>query len=100
MAKKKNKTSLSQSTSLQELTDFWDSHDLADFEGKTRDVPFKVKLKRVRRYVALDTELAQKIQNVARARGIRMETLVHLWLHKQINKVKTGKYLKVHLSEN
>lgn len=93
MPKKKNKTSLSHSTTLQELADFWDSHDLADFESKTRDVPFHVDLKRVRRYVALDTELAQKIQTVAHARGIRMETLVHLWLQNQINKAKTGKYL-------
>lgn len=88
MSECKRKTSLSKSSSLRELADFWDTHDLADYENKTHEVHFDVELKTKKRYVALDPDLIPKVRKVARSRGLNVESLVNLWVQQKVGAAK------------
>lgn len=78
------KTSLSQSTSLEELADFWDSHDMADFEAETEAVEMTFDLKARRHYVAIDPDLLNSLRETAQMRGLTTESLVNLWLQERL----------------
>jgi len=80
-------TSLSKSKNIQELSAFWDTHDLADYEEETYEVEFEVNLETRKRYVALEPELLSKIRKFARLKGINIESLVNLWLQQKIDTV-------------
>jgi hypothetical protein len=71
--------------SIEEAAEFWDTHDLTDYEDILHDVP-DVKINLVRRHFRIDTGLARRIDRIARSRGISSETLVNLWLQEKVNK--------------
>jgi hypothetical protein len=56
-----NVTSISEAKTLEEIADFWNSHSLADYWEKTREVPFQVRATR-RRRVTIDTEVFAQIE--------------------------------------
>ena len=82
-----NKMSLSRSTSLEELADFWDSHDMADFEGETEAVDMTFDLKARRHYVAIDPDLLISLRETAQTRGLTTESLINLWLQERLHQV-------------
>lgn len=71
-------------SSIDEAGDFWDTHSLADYWGQTREVK-NAKLDLARRHLRIDADLARKIHQIARRRGISTETLVNLWLQEKIS---------------
>lgn len=73
-----------QFASIEAAAEFWDSHDLTDYEDQTTAVAFSVNLVRGRHLVALDPELAAKIAGEASRRGLSAETLVNLWLSERL----------------
>jgi hypothetical protein len=70
--------------SIESAAEFWDSHDLSDYENQTTEADFSVNLMRQRRLIALDPELASKIAHEANRRGLSAETLVNLWLNERL----------------
>jgi hypothetical protein len=72
-------TSISRARTLDDIGDFWDEHSLADYWDQAHEVEFEVTA-RCRRRVTLESELYQRIEEQARARGIAPETLVNVWL--------------------
>lgn len=71
--------------SVEAAAEFWDSHDLTDYSGSTRDAHFRVDVRRRVFLTALDPELAKKLTTVARKRGISTETLINMWLAERTN---------------
>ena len=69
---------------LEAAAEFWDTHDLADYEEQTAEVQFTVNLQRQRRLVALEPGLADKLATEARKRGLSAESLVNLWLSERL----------------
>ena len=63
--------------------EFWDTHDLTDYEDSERDVP-NVQINLVRRHFRVDAEIAQRLHAVARERGVSSETLANLWLTEKL----------------
>jgi hypothetical protein len=63
--------------------DFWDTHDLTDYEKTEIDVP-DVQIGFVRHHFRVDAGLAQRLHETARQRGISTETLVNLWLAEKL----------------
>jgi len=88
MSKNKNKTSLSKSKNIEEIADFWDKHDLSDFDKETHEVQFEVDLKTKKHYVALDPELVTQIRNFSKSKGLKVESLVNLWLQQKLDTMK------------
>jgi hypothetical protein len=79
-----NKSSLSGSKSYQELSEYWDTHSLADHWEQTSAVEFDVDLKSSTLYFPVDRFLAERLREVASAHGVSAETLVNLWLQERV----------------
>ena len=76
-------TSISKARTMEEVSDFWDTHSLADYWDQTYEVEFEVRAKR-RQRVTLDPEVYAQLEVQARTRGILPETLVNLWLAERL----------------
>jgi hypothetical protein len=72
-------SSISKADTNEAIGDFWDTHDFTDFDGDGPDVEFRVSSR-----VAIDAELLSSVEQVARRHGVRVETLVNLWLSEKV----------------
>jgi hypothetical protein len=70
--------------SIEEAAEFWDSHDLADYWDLTRKADFEVDIQRHLFLTALEPELAKKLTDCARSRGVSTETLINVWLSEKL----------------
>jgi hypothetical protein len=69
--------------SPEEAARFWDAHDSADYEEHMSDVDCEVKIKRRTYMISLDSDVYQKLRAIAKARGVKTETLVNLWIQEK-----------------
>ena len=81
---KQRKSTISKATSYQQMGEYWDTHDLAEYWGKTRAVSMTIEIESEITYYALETELADQVQRLARRRGISPETLLNLWVQEKL----------------
>ena len=79
-----NKSSISQARSYQEIGEFWDTHDLADYWDQTEPVDFEVDIQSEATYYALDRRLSQMLAQVAEERGVSSETLLNIWIQEKL----------------
>lgn len=70
--------------SIEAAAEFWNTHSLADYEDLQKDVEFEVYLKKEKNYFAIEKELSDTIDKLARLKGVMPETLVNLWLKEKI----------------
>jgi len=76
--------------SYEEMTEFWDTHSLADYWDQTEPAAFEVAPEARRRYlVALDREVLARVQRLARTRGVSIESLVNLLLEQRLREVES-----------
>lgn len=73
-------TSISKANTLEAIGEFWDTHDFTEFDTDRPDVEFRVSSK-----VAIDVELLSSVEQVARRRGVGVETLINLWLREKLS---------------
>ncbi len=72
-----------------EMAEFWDTHSLADYWGQTESAEFEISPQARRRYlVAVDRDLLNRVQRVARVRGLSTESLVNLLLDQRLREVE------------
>ena len=76
-------TSLSHACSLEDLAEFWDTHDATDFDQQTHEVAMEFDLRVRRHYIAIDPELLSLLREQAQVRGISAESLANLWLQER-----------------
>ncbi len=76
-------TGISKAHTIEEIADFWDSHDLGDFWSQTEERSFEVRAVR-RRRITLEPELYKQIEARARTVGLLPETLVNVWLAERL----------------
>jgi hypothetical protein len=82
----RNKTPVSKAATIEQVGEFWDSHDLTDHWDKTREVEGDFLIDSEAALVPVDATILAKIRKVARQRGISIETLVNLWLQEKTTK--------------
>ncbi|MCK4398132.1 MAG: hypothetical protein KAV25_04000 [Methanophagales archaeon] len=58
----KNRSSISKARSYEEIGDFWDIHDLADYWDKTKPVEIEIDIQSEVTYYAVDKELSAEIR--------------------------------------
>ena len=87
----KRKASISKARSYAEIGEFWDEHDLADFWKKTKKVKFDVVREPEATYYPVEKGLSEKIQSVARKRGVPSDALVNLWLQQKIKEQRSSR---------
>lgn len=74
-----NRSSVSKAANLEGIGEFWDTHDLTDYDSNAPDVEFEI-----RSLIPIETELLAAIERQARLRGVKAETLVNLWLQEKL----------------
>lgn len=75
--------------SYEEMGEFWDTHDLADYLEQTEPAEFEISTDARRRYlVSVDRNLLLRIQQIARKRGLTTESLVNLFLEQHLHEVE------------
>ena len=73
-----NHTKIPQTDSIQELAEFWDTHDLTDFENELEEVSEPVFDNSVS--VQLASKELEIIEALAKSRGISPENLIREWV--------------------
>ncbi|MBM3127782.1 MAG: hypothetical protein FJ009_04005 [Chloroflexi bacterium] len=69
---------------IEELQEFWDTHSVADYDDQFKDVHFDVDLRGRTNLVAVEPTLMQELVKRAHMMGVSTETLVNLWLSRQL----------------
>lgn len=72
-------SSISKADTLEKMGNFWDTHDFTEFDTDSPDVEFKMLCA-----VPIELDLLFSVERQARQRGIKVETLVNLWLQQKI----------------
>jgi hypothetical protein len=80
----KNVTSLSKNSSYNEIGDYWDIHDVTEIWDQTKKVEFDVQIESEVTYYPLERNLSEKVQNLAKKRGVSSETLLNLWVQQKL----------------
>lgn len=89
--KKRVKSKIPNFKTYEEEANFWDTHNITDFEDETEDVEiiFDLKKKRDETLVLrLQKSLKERLENIARNKGLNVSTLARMWL---IEKLQTTK---------
>ena len=81
---KKNKSSVSKGSSYEEIGEFWDRHDLTKLWNRTKKVRFEVQIDSETIYYAVEKTLSEKIQSLAKRRGVSSDTLINLWIQQRL----------------
>ncbi len=83
MPKNKSKT-LPGFESVNELVEFFDSHDLGDYWEQMPECNFEVDLKNKTHLFSIDSELAVRLTEIAKSKRISSQALVNDWLKEKI----------------
>lgn len=70
--------------SLQEASDFWDTHSAADYWDESTEATFEIELDEEPRYFILEREIAKKLHQVAKIEKVPAETLLNLWMQEKL----------------
>ncbi|MBI3246571.1 MAG: hypothetical protein HYZ50_08705 [Deltaproteobacteria bacterium] len=74
--------------SYEEMGEFWDTHSLADYGDQTEAAEFTISEQARRRYVVrIDRDLINRVQRMARIRGVSTESLVNLLLEQRLGEI-------------
>ena len=83
MKKSKNKA-VPHLNSIDELTSYFDTHDMGESYEQMPEADFEVDIKRRKYLFALDAKVARKLTEIAKSRKITSEALANVWLIEKI----------------
>lgn len=76
---------LPQTDSIQELAQFWDTHDVTDFEDELEEVTEPVFERRTVIALDLGSTEAEAIKKIAESKGVADVDLIRRWLREKID---------------
>ena len=77
--------SISKAKSYEEIAQFWGIHSLVDYWDQTEEAHFELDSEAGGHYlVAVDPFLLEKLQKMAKKRGLGTESLINLFLQQQL----------------
>jgi hypothetical protein len=76
--------SLPQTDSIQELAQFWDTHDVTDFEDELEEVIEPVFERRTVIALDLESEEAEAVKKLAQSKGVADAELIRGWVREKI----------------
>lgn len=80
-----------QFTSFEELANFWETHELTDYEDQLQEVKYRVVRKPTRRFVVtLSDELTRALRKATHREGVSMQTLINLWVQERLQQYPTA----------
>lgn len=72
--------------SLDELVEFFDTHDMGEHENDLPEAHFDVELRRKTHLVAIDEETNNRLTEIAEQERTPAESLVNSWLKEKISR--------------
>ena len=69
---------------VKELVDFFDTHDMGEYESQMPEVEFEIDLKRDHYLVSVDGRLMSQLLEAAQGQQVSVELLVDAWLKKKL----------------
>jgi predicted DNA binding CopG/RHH family protein len=82
-----NIKAIPQTDSIQELAQFWDTHDLTDFEEQLEEVTELIFDREALVQIRLPSQEVEAVKKVAKLRGINYTDLIREWV---LEKVRTA----------
>ncbi|MDE0312403.1 MAG: CopG family antitoxin [Caldilineaceae bacterium] len=79
-----NGSKIPQTDSIQELADFWDTHDLTDFDAELEEVDEPVFDRQTTVTVRLERDESRIVRWLARMHGISHAQLITRWVVERI----------------
>ncbi len=92
MKKKKSKLPDFNKMTYEEEAKWWDTHSFADYWDELGDVEIVFDLKKPRDetlILRLQKELKDRLEQVARSRGLNISTLARMWLIEKLRESHT-----------
>ncbi len=80
------KAKLPQSDSIQELAEFWDTHDLTDFEDELEEVAEPVFVRGTAIKVPLESAEVEAVEQMAQVKGVSREELIRAWVLQKLTR--------------
>ncbi len=84
------KTKPTKTDSIPILAEFWDTHDLTDFEDELDEVKEPVFVRRTPIKVLLESPEVEAVQKMAEAKGVSREELIRAWVLQKLGRRKGG----------
>ncbi len=80
-------SSISQSLTVEEMAEFWDTHSLADYDDQTYEVEMTFDPAARRSLVGIKPELMNELRRIARLRQVSTQTLINVWLQQRVDQM-------------
>jgi hypothetical protein len=88
------KPRLPKTDSITKLAEFWDSHDLTDFQDELEEVTEPVFVRRTAIKVPLEAHEAEAVERMAQAKGVSREELVRRWVLQKVARQRNARPTK------
>ncbi len=85
------KSKLPKTDSIQELAEFWDTHDSTNFDDELEEVAEPVFVRRTAIKVPLDAGEVAAVERMAEAKGVSREELVRTWVRQKLARRSNGR---------
>ncbi|MSR32155.1 MAG: ribbon-helix-helix protein, CopG family [Gemmataceae bacterium] len=88
------KSKLPKTDSIEKLAEFWDAHDLTDFEDELEGVAEPVFVRGTAIKVPLESPEVKAVEQLAQAKGVSREELIRTWVVQKLarqNNTRTTK---------
>src|SRR5262245_6962629 len=86
MARPMKKSKLPKTDSVEKLAEFWDTHDLTDFEDELKVVAEPVFVRGCAIKVPLESHEVEAVQKMAQEKGISREELIRSWVLEKLSR--------------
>ncbi len=87
----KTKSRIPDFGSIEEEAEFWDSHDLTEFEDEFEPVEFEIAKPLKSSWmlsIRLDKETFDALQVIAKPKGLGASTLARMWILEELERVR------------
>jgi len=80
-----NSQRIPQTDSIKDLANFWDTHDVTEFQGELEEVGERVFERDTEITVHLETDEANAIRAIAKERGVGDSELIREWVIERLH---------------
>ena len=88
------KSRLPKTDSIRKLAEFWDRHDVTEFEEELEEVTEPIFARGTAIQVPLEPPELEAVERLARAEGVSREELVRAWVRQKLARRSTGRATK------
>jgi hypothetical protein len=80
--------SIPKFTSLDELVEFFESHDMGEYWDEMPEAHFDINIERKTHVFAIDEDLAESLTRIAQSKHVTSERLINTWLREKLSEQK------------